>query len=110
MQLAERELTEAKDSLQQKRSAVRASDRPAATEALKRVKIAERRMRTCQEKQRIAKAVSIEIKQQCDSMLGPLADLTDHCETVLPRAATKLRSLIDQLKAYAEQAEKDSGN
>ncbi len=106
MQLAERELTEAKDSLAQKRAVARAGDRPAASEAVKRVRLAERRQRVCEDKQRAAKAIAIEIKQQCDRMLGPLSDLVEHCEVVLPHAAVKLQSLIDQLKLYAEKADK----
>ena len=105
-QLAERELTEAKDQLAQKRAAVRAADRPAATEAFKRVQIAERRLRVCQEKQRIVKSVAVEISRECDKVLGPLADVNEHCETLLPSAAFELQTLIDHLKKYAEQADK----
>ena len=104
MQLAERELTEAKDSLSQKRSAARAQDRPAATEAVKRVRMAEKRARECEAKIRLAKSISIEIGQTCDAVLGPLADVTEHCEVVLPAAARHLQSLIDQLRAYADQS------
>lgn len=103
-QLAERELTEAKDTLAQKRSAARPEDRAPATEAFKRVRHAEQRLRTCESKVRLAKSISIEIGQACDMVLGPLADVTEHCEVVLPEAARQLRTLIEQLRGYAEQS------
>lgn len=106
--LAERELNEAKDNLAQKRAAARASDRPAATEAVKRVRIAEQRLRDCEAKQRLAKTLSIEISKQCDDLLGPLADVIEHCEVLLPTAASELATLIDQLRTYAEQAKKQN--
>ena len=102
-QLAERELNEAKDNLAQKRAAVRPGDRPPATEAAKRVKQAEHRLQQCRTKQRASKAWAIEISQQCDGLLGPLADVVEHCEVLLPSAADELRRLIDQLRLYAEQ-------
>lgn len=108
-QLAERELTEAKEILSQKRAAARASDRVPATEAAQRVKKAEKRLRECEAKQREAKQWSIEMGQQCDDVLGPLADVVEHCEVVLPTAARELRTLIDQLRVYAEQAKKGDG-
>ncbi|QDT03170.1 hypothetical protein K227x_15520 [Rubripirellula lacrimiformis] len=103
VQLAERYLNEAKDQLAQKRSAVRASDRPAATEAVKRVQVAERRLRLTQAKVREAKAYSIEVSQACNAVLGPLADVAQHCEVLLPTAALELHALINQLKAYADR-------
>jgi hypothetical protein len=105
LQLAERDLTEAKDSLSQKLASARPADRPAATEARKRVSLAERRLRQCQEKLRLARAITVEISQHCDKLLGPLADIAEQCEVTLPQAAVQLQSLIEQLKAYAEQAE-----
>lgn len=108
LQLAERELSEAKDALSQKLASSRPSDRPAATEAKKRVHAAERRQRECQDKQRLARSITIEVSLQCDKLLGPLSDIAEHCEVVLPQAAVELRTLIDQLKAYAEQAEKSA--
>ena len=104
LQLAERELTEARDALSIKQSAARPQDRPAASEAAKRVQIAQQRARDCEAKVRLAKSVSIEIGQACDAVLGPLADVTEHCEVVLPEAARQLRTLIQQLRTYAEQS------
>ncbi|MGI9474431.1 MAG: hypothetical protein ACR2NZ_23035 [Rubripirellula sp.] len=106
--LAERELNEAKDNLSQKRAAIRPGDRPPATEAVKRVRLAEQRVAECHEKQRRAKSWSIEISQQCDELLGPLADVVEHCELLLPAAAVELRGLIEQLRLYAEQAKRGS--
>lgn len=108
LRLAERELTEAKDELSIKRAAARPQDRPAATEAVKRVQIAQRRARDCEAKVRLAKSVSIEIGQACDAVLGPLADVTEHCEVVLPEAARQLRKLIEQLRTYAQQSKPPS--
>ena len=105
IQLAERELTEAKDSLSQKLASTRPSDRPAATEAKKRVSLAERRLRLCFDKQRQARAIALEISQQCDKLLGPLSDVAEQCEVLLPQAAVVLQGLIDQLKKYAEMPE-----
>lgn len=103
-QLAEQHLNEAKDQLAQKRSAVRAQDRPAATEAVKKVQLAEQRLRLCETKARDARSWAIEIRKQCSDVLGPLADVAQHCEVGMPSAATELRGLIEQLKAYAEKS------
>ncbi|TWU54586.1 hypothetical protein Poly51_33050 [Rubripirellula tenax] len=100
--LAQRQLSEAKDSLAQKRATVRPGDRPAASEQVKRVALCERRVRHCEEKVRQAKALSIEMSQACNEVLGPLADLAQQCEVLLPTAAIELRRLIEQLKAYAD--------
>lgn len=105
LQLAERERNEARDDLLTKQSSARAEDRPAATEAVKRVRIAERRLRQCDSKVRDAKKWSLEISRQCNALRGPLADLANQCEVLLPTAASQLRGLIDQLKLYAQQNE-----
>ena len=104
LQLAERALTEAKDNLARQQAATRAEDRAPASEATKRVRLAEQRARTCQAKVRLAKSVAIEIGQACEAVLGPLADIAQHCEVVLPNAARQLRILIEQLRNYAEQS------
>lgn len=109
IRLAERELNEAKDNLSMKRSAARAEDRPAATEARQRVAKSERRLRLCQAKEKEAKSWALVITQQCDEVLGPLADVSEHCDSLLPRAAQELASLIEQLRIYAEQADKSAG-
>ncbi len=107
--LAQRELTEAKDGLAQKRSAGRPGDRPPATEAAQRVRVAGRRLQECEEKQREAKRWALEMSKQCESVLGPLADVSEHCESLLPRAATELRTIIDQLRLYTEQPKEGAG-
>ncbi len=104
--IAERELNEAKDNLAQKRAAARPGDRPPATEASRRVQKMEGRLRDCQLKQKQAKAWSIEISHQCDQLLGPLADVAEHCELLLPAAANELRKLITELEKYAEQGKR----
>lgn len=107
-QLAERALNEAKDNLAQKRAATRPADRPAATEASRQVQKMERRLRDCELKQKQAKAWSIEISHQCDQLLGPLADVVEHCELLLPAAANELRQMITELEKYTEQAKRDN--
>lgn len=104
--IAERELNEAKDNLAQNRAAARPGDRPPATEASRRVQKMEGRLRDCQLKQKQAKAWSIEISHQCDQLLGPLADVAEHCELLLPAAANELRKLITELEKYAEQGKR----
>lgn len=106
--LAERELTEAKDRLAEKRSAIRPGDRAPATEEAKRVSVAEQRLRQCEAKLREARAWAIEMSRQCDGLLGPLADVLEHCEVLLPTAANELRTMIEQLRAYAEQEKRDA--
>ncbi len=101
-QLAERALSEAKDNLSRLRSQIRPGQAPPATEAAQRVIVLERRLRMCQEKERLAKTWSIEMSQQCDQLLGPLADVTEHCQTHIPEAARELGVLVDRLRAYAE--------
>ena len=103
--LAERERNEARDDLVVKRSTIRAKDRPAATEAVKRLRVAEARLRICEEKQREAKKWALEIKRQCDELRGPMANVAEHCEALLPTAAAELRQLIEQLKLYAEKSD-----
>jgi len=105
-QLAERDLNEARDNLAQKKAAIRPGDRPPATEAARRVQISEQRLRDCQKKERQCRAWSREISRQCDALLGPMADVMQHCEVILPTAARELQSLIDQLQLYAEQNRK----
>ena len=104
--LAERALNEAKDKLAQKRAAARPGDRPAATEASREVQKMERRLRDCESKQKQARAWSIEISHQCDQLLGPLADVAEHCEVQLPTAANELRQMITELEKYAEQGKR----
>ena len=103
IQLAERELNEAKDALSQKRSAARASDRPAATEAAQRVQRAESRLRDCQDKHRQARTIAMAMSRHHDRLLGPLADVSEQCESGLPAAAEELKQLILHLQRYAER-------
>ncbi len=106
-QIAERELNEAKDRLAEKQAAVRPGDRMSATEATKRVHSATARLQECEAKCRQAKAWALEISQRCDQLLGPLVDVVEHCEVLLPTAADELRTLIEQLRLYADQPRRD---
>lgn len=103
-QIAERELTEAKDYLSQKLASARASDRPSAIEAKKRVARAKARLDLCREKIQTARTIAVEIKQQCDEMLAPLADMGDHCDTILPGAAQQLNALLNTLHKYLDSS------
>ena len=107
LRLAERELTEAQDSLSQKQAATRTQDRPSASEAVKRVRVAQQRVSNCQEKVRAARTIAIEISRQCDGVLGPLAEVTEQCQVVLPGAAAQLRTIIDHLLAYTDQTDQE---
>ena len=107
LQLAERELTESKDRLAEKQAATRPGDRAPATEALKRVHAADARVQECHAKVRKAKSWALEIAQRCDELLGPMADVVEHCEVLLPTAADELRAMIEQLRLYANQPRKD---
>ena len=101
---AERELTEAKDNLHQKQAAARAGDRVSALEAQKRVARAKARLDLCRDRQRTSKSLAIEIRHQCDEMLGPLADMTEHSDNLLPAAATRLATLLESLHRYADNS------
>ena len=107
-QLAEQELNEAKELLSQRRSAARPGDRLPASEQVQRVRRAEQRLRDCEDKQRESKRWAIEMAQQCDEVLGPLAHAAEHCEVVLPNAAQELKTLIEQLRVYAERTKGES--
>jgi len=100
---AEQKLNEAKDQLAAKTGAARPEDPPPATEERKRVRIAEQRLHLCQEKLQRTREWSLKISTECDQLLGPLSDVLDHCDSLLPQASGELRNLISQLRAYAEQ-------
>lgn len=105
---AERKLNEAKNRLAEKQAATRPGDRPPATEASMLVGKMEQRLRDCHLKQEQAKSWAIEISHQCDQLLGPLADVAEHCEVLLPAAANELRHMITELRKYAEQGKRTS--
>jgi len=105
--LAERQLNEAKDQLSAKTSTARPDDQPAASEEKKRLRRAETRLRICNEKLRRSKEWSLKISRECDQLLGPLTDVLDQCDSVLPVAATELRALIGHLKDYTDQNASD---
>jgi chromosome segregation ATPase len=100
--VAERELTEARDTLSRLRWAIHTEDRPAATEAVNRVKKCEERLRLCEQRIAACRQWKINIKQKVDELLGPISDLVQHSEVLLPSAAVELGSLIDQLRRYTD--------
>lgn len=101
LQLAERACDEAQENLSRTRAAARPADRPPAGAAVQRLRRAEQRQRQCEAKLRLAKSVALEIARACDELLGPLAELNEHCEGVLPTAARQLTTLIEHLRTYA---------
>ena len=105
IQLAEQNLNEAKDRLAAKTATTRIDNRPAASEERKRVRNAEKRLRSCTTKLQHSRQWSLKISRECDDLLGPMADILDHCDSILPQAASELRTLITQLRTYADQAE-----
>lgn len=100
--LAERELTAAQDQLSRKRSTVRAGDRVPATEEAKNVARWKTRLRFCQDQERLARRISVEMQQVCEKTRGPSAALTELGEVALPTAANRLLVLIDRLRAYQD--------
>ncbi len=103
VRLAERRLGEAQEALAQKRAAARIGDRPPATDAAAKVARAQRRLRYCQEQQRLARSLGIEIAQACDKLLGPISEVAQRCDVELPQAAAELQRLIEPLRDYADQ-------
>lgn len=98
--LAERELTAALDDLQQKQSATRAGDRPAATEAKKRVAGAKKRLTLCDEKIQACRRHLVRLESAIDNMAGPLAQIHECVTAGLPRAMADLKGLIEIVEAY----------
>ena len=107
LQIAERSLSEARDQLAAKTSSVRNEDQPTASEEKKRVRRAEARLDLCNAKIRRAKHWAHQISRDCDQLLGPLSDVTNHCDSTLQQAAVDLRQLIDHLRAYTDQSTDD---
>ena len=106
--LAERHLSEATDVLSRLTAEFRPGQAAPATEAKQRVAKAKLRLQLCQEKERLCKKWLIAMAQQCDDLLGPLADMSEHCQTMLPEAARELGGLVDKLRAYAELTPADA--
>jgi len=97
---AERGLIEAQDRLSRKRAAARPGDTVPATDEQKEVARWKTRRRTCQEKQAVSRRVRVEMQQTIERTHGPVADLVEQAEVVLPTAAERLKQLIDRLEAY----------
>lgn len=102
LRAAERDLGEARERLAARRASARAGDRPAATEASLHVARAERRLRYCQQQEKRARSVAIEVTRCCDRVLGPIAEVEQRCEIDLAQAAAELRRLLDSLRRYAD--------
>lgn len=102
LRAAERDLGEARERLAARRASARAGDRPAATEASLHVARAERRLRYCQQQEKRARSVAIEVTRCCDRVLGPIAEVDQRCEVDLAQAAAELRRLLDSLRRYAD--------
>jgi hypothetical protein len=101
---AEQKLTEAMDNLSRQKGSSSDPNPPAATEAKQRVNSAKRRLTFCEEKQRAATRIAINVERACQELLGPIAEATGHVSTTLPNAAIKLAVMIEQLDRYAEMS------
>ena len=98
---AEAALNEALDHLSRLRSGGAGESHP-ATEAQQRVNAAHRRLAKCRDMQARAKRIAVTIDEACQRLAGPAADVTQHAEVHLPRAAVELATLIEHLSRYAE--------
>ncbi len=97
---AEASLSEAMDNLSRMQSTGSGASHP-ATEAEQRVHAARRRLAQCQAKQTLAKRAALATEKACQSLAGPLAEVSLHAEVNLPKAAAELATLIDHLDRYA---------
>ncbi len=98
---AEVALSEAMDHLARLRSGGSGQSHP-ATEAQQRVNAAHQRLAKCRDMQARAKRIAMTVDEACQRLAGPAADVTQHAEVNLPRAAAELATLIDHLSGYAE--------
>lgn len=98
---AEAALSEALDHLSRLRSGGSGQSHP-ATEAQQRVNAAHRRLAKCRDMQARAKRIAVTVDEACQRLAGPTADVTQHAEANLPRAAAELATLIEHLSRYAE--------
>jgi hypothetical protein len=104
LQLAERRLSEALDNLASMQATVGGRDKPAATEAKKRVRMLKQRVTLCHERFQEIKKWSAEFERASNLMVTTCANLQQQSETELPKAAAKLATWIRALDVYAESS------
>lgn len=105
LQLAERQLSEALDNLASMQATYGGRDKPAATEAKKRVTTLRRRVTLCNQRLQEIKRWSTEIERAANLMTTTSANLQQQAESELPKAASRLGAWIKSLDAYADKGE-----
>ncbi|WP_153557253.1 hypothetical protein [Roseimaritima sediminicola] len=101
---AQQDLNAALEHLQQQQSTTRPGDRPPATEAKKRVRLAKRRLQLCEDKQLACRRQRLRIEHVLQAMAGPLTEIDELAAGDLPRVQAELRSMIDVLQRYQQSA------
>jgi len=101
---AEQSLAEAKNNLSRQAGVSSDGNSPATSEARQRVQLAKRRLALCEDKQRAALKIALQLEQACQELAGPIAEVLGHSSTTLPGAAGFLETLIGHLDQYAESA------
>lgn len=102
LQLAERRLSEALDNLAAMQATYGGHDKPAATEAKKRVTTLRTRVSLCNQRLQDIKRWSAEIERSANLMTSTCANLQQQAEAELPKGAARLSGWIKSLDAYAE--------
>jgi cysteinyl-tRNA synthetase len=101
LRLAEQRLSEALDNLASLEQTYGGRDKPAATEAKKRVSVLKKRAQTCQQKLLDIKKWAAEIEHGSNLMSATTANLQQQSESVLPLAEARLEAWIRSLDNYA---------
>lgn len=105
--VAEQSLAEAQNNLSRQTGIASGSTTPAISDSKNRVQLAKRRLAQCEEKQRAASKIAIQIEQASQELAGPVAEVLGHSSTTLPGAAEFLAKLIGHLDQYAEHPQPD---
>jgi len=98
--IAEQKLSESLDNLSNQRGSSSQSASPSASDAKQRVDLATRRLKLCEEKQRLAHTVAIQFGHIQHTLAGPIAEVAAQATDILPAAAIHLATLIDHLDQY----------
>lgn len=104
LQRAEREFREAQDALAAMQATVGGRDKPAATEAKKRVAILKQRVQLCDAKLRDCKGAAFEVSRAAAGLFTCAAGIEGLCESDLSLASARLERWILALHRYSETA------
>jgi hypothetical protein len=99
--LAEREFTEAAESLSRCQSYVREEERRPCTEEKKRLQRAKERRALCEEQLQVAKGAAAAWERARQRIRSKLQRCRDLSESELNAASIQLRNQIDRLRQYA---------